>query len=260
MKEPKILTYDIETTPLLAWIWRLGKQVVRHDQLHDDWAQYNIICIGYKWMHEREVHVLQWDKKHNSSKMIEEFDKVIEQADIIVGQNSDSFDYKHINAQRLMHGLDPLPNWAGVTFEDTLKMARKYFNFPSNKLDYFSKHLLGRGGKIKMELSDWVHIVTKSKEAPKAMAKMIKYQKKDVLDGEATFKLFRKHCLPKLNRATFSGQGHACIHCGGNNLHKRGLAYSGTSVYQQYHCNDCRGYAGRHRMLDTGGESRKIMK
>ena len=60
-KEPKILTYDIESTPLLAWIWRLGKQVVRHDQLHDDWAQYNIICIGYKWMHEREVHVLQWD-------------------------------------------------------------------------------------------------------------------------------------------------------------------------------------------------------
>ena len=51
----KVLVFDIETSPIQAWIWRLGDQVVRHDQLVKDYASVNIMCIGYKWVGEPGV-------------------------------------------------------------------------------------------------------------------------------------------------------------------------------------------------------------
>src|SRR5678809_568230 len=132
------------------------------------------MCIGYKWIGEAGVQTIEWDKYHNTEKMIEEFDAVARTADIIVGQNSDSFDVKHINTHRLMNNLPPLPEWFHMTFDDTKKMAQKYFNFPSNSLDYLSKYLLHRGGKKKMEFQDWIDILTGTPEAKKKkMAKMV---------------------------------------------------------------------------------------
>ena len=43
VKTPKILFYDIETSPLKAWVWGLGKQVLRHHQLVDGYKKYGII-------------------------------------------------------------------------------------------------------------------------------------------------------------------------------------------------------------------------
>ena len=85
---------------------------------------YNIICITYCWNDGKPGKALSWDyETQDSSLMIEEFDKIVKQADLVIGQNSDSFDIKHINTQRLMHGLTPMPEWATQT-DDLLKQVR----------------------------------------------------------------------------------------------------------------------------------------
>ena len=58
INKPKVLVYDIETSPVLAWVWRCGDQVVRHGQLHSDLDETKIICITYRWMHERKAKAL----------------------------------------------------------------------------------------------------------------------------------------------------------------------------------------------------------
>ena len=58
--KPKILFYDVETTPLKAYVWRCGKQVVNSTQLMPGANRYDIICIGYEWLHSREKGVLSW--------------------------------------------------------------------------------------------------------------------------------------------------------------------------------------------------------
>lgn len=130
-RKPRILFYDIETTPLLVYVWRLGEQVVRHHQLAKRGYRYGIICISYAWNDNKPPKVIHWDyDKQDSGRVIREFDKIIKQADISIGKNSDRFDVKHINTQRLLHNLPPLPEWMDYT-DDLEKQIRKHFIFPS---------------------------------------------------------------------------------------------------------------------------------
>jgi hypothetical protein len=67
-----------------------------------------------------------WHKQDTAS-VIEKFDKIIKQADITIGKNSDRFDVKHINTQRFLAGLPALPEWASIT-DDVEKQLRKHLN------------------------------------------------------------------------------------------------------------------------------------
>ena len=245
---PKILIYDIETSPLQAWIWRPGDQVVRHGQLvKGEFDNYNIICIAYAWLSGGPVKELHWDKKtHSSKKMIEEFDKIIRSADHSIGKNSDRFDVKMINTQRLLHNLPPMPEWLG-SGDDLEKQMRKYFSLPSQSLDYIS-NMLGLGGKMKMEMQDWIDIVTRAPNADKQLAKMIKYGKKDVSDTRAIIKKVWPHVKPKLNMSVFTG-AFVCKLCGSNNLHQDGFTRRTTGDYPKFHCRSHDGYAGRVNKL-----------
>jgi hypothetical protein len=247
------LFYDIETSPLQAWIWRPGKQVVRHGQLVDKFSQYNIICITYCWNDGKPAKALDWGyNDQDSSSMIEAFDKIINQADVTIGKNSDSFDVKHINTQRMLHGLPGMPEWSMYT-DDLQKQMRKHFYLPSYSLDYFS-HMLGFGGKIKMEMADWINIVLKTPgKGRKALKKMIEYGKKDVEDTRAIWEHCEKHFTPRLNVSHFSiNKGLACRNCGSMDLKLNGTRYLGNSKYQQFFCNNHNGYAGRAVIKKNG--------
>lgn len=255
-KKPRILFYDIETKPIAAYIWSLGKQVVRHGQLIKGLDQYDIICITYCWNDNKPAKSLDWNyKKQNSKQMISEFDKLIKMADITIGKNSDSFDVKHINAQRFLHGLKPIPDWIRYT-DDLQKQLKKYFKFPSQRLDYVSS-MLGYGGKIKMEFDDWINIVEKNKHGFKSFKKMIQYGKKDVEDTRAIWNKVSKYIEPKFNFSTYSNV-LCCKTCGSKNIVQNGKRISGGCRYQTYLCKDHQGYAGRITINKDGKLGNKI--
>ena len=250
-KKPKILYYDIETTPLLAYIWRCGKQVVRHNQLAKSNKKYDIICITYCWNDGKPAKSLDWGYlEQDSSKMIEKFDEIIREADITIGKNSDSFDVKHINTLRMLSGLPGMPEWSMYT-DDLQKQMKKHFYLPSYSLDYFSE-LLGFGGKMKMEFSDWIHIVEQTRgEGRKRFAKMIEYGKKDVEDTRAIWEHCEKHFTPKFN-ANHLNKGMVCSNCGSENIRKNGTRYRGQTKYQHFYCNGHGGYGGRAPIKKNG--------
>lgn len=235
MRKPRVLFFDIETSPILAYIWRTGNKIsVDHSQIKK--GQYTkIICICYKFLGEREVHSLDFGlNKQDSSAMIEKFTKIIESADIVIGHNADEFDIKHLNSQRLILGQEPI-NWP--TSEDTLKQFRKYFAFPSYRLDYLSKTLVG-AGKDKMYFQDWVDIIENKKAT--ALAKMIRYCKKDVRRLEQIFSAASKFFTPKVHRGLLMGKEKtSCPHCGSDKVHSHGIRATLAAKYQRLKCYMC---------------------
>ena len=240
--KPRILFYDIETTPLKAYIWGLGQPIINHGQLvkkNGIPSMYKIICISYAWNDDRPAKCIHWGIHRNTGRVIKEFDKIIKLADIAIGKNSDNFDIKHINIQRMLHKHTGMPDWAIYT-EDLEKQLRKYFYLPSYSLDYIS-NLLGRGGKIKMELQDWINLVEKNDM--KTLKKMIKYNLKDVEDTRALWYRLLPHIIPKFNQATFY-QDIRCRTCGSKKIKMNGTRVRGKTRYQTFFCNEHGGYAG----------------
>lgn len=259
MSEPKILFYDIETTPLQSWVWRCGDTYIRHNMLVKGYDQYNIICIGYAWNDGEPAQIIRWDqKKKDCRKLIEEFDKLVQKADVTIGKNSARFDVKHINTQRWLHKLPPFPDWTDCS-NDVEQQMRKYFTLPSMSLDYISEHL-GLGGKNDMEMQDWIDIMTgNSHDSSVALDKMCNYCAKDVEDTRAVYDSIKDYIKPKFNMATYL-QDDVCTNCGSSNIIKNGTRTLGKTRYQRYHCNAHGGYAGRRPVsLTTGLESKGII-
>lgn len=246
--KPKILFFDIETSPLLVYVWRLGEQVVGHYQLAKERDGYGIICISYAWNDNKSAKTIDWGYDvQDTGKVIREFDKIIKQADIAIGKNSDRFDLRHINTQRMLNNLPPMPEWVGQT-DDVEKQLRKYFILPSYSLDYISREI-GLGGKVKMQFSDWVDIVEKKNRA--SFEKMKTYNRKDVLDTRAVWNKIAPHVKPKFNQSAFYGD-FRCANCGSQDLKKDGIRHSGKTSYQMYFCRNHNGYAGRVPLSESG--------
>jgi hypothetical protein len=245
-KKPKILFYDIETTPLQAWVWRPGKQVVRHGQLVGGMESYEIICIGYAWLHSSESGCLTWDyKTQNSKKMIQQFTKMCDEADLIIGKNNRRFDDKHLNTLRLLHGLPGRPDLLSKV-DDLESQIRRHFYLPSYTLDYVSK-LFGFGGKTSMSFQDWIDIMEKNANGEKSFRKMVSYCKKDVQDTKKLWKALESHITPKFNHSVHTGKS-VCKVCGSDNIRPNGSTRSPAGVkYVKYYCNDHKGHAGSHR-------------
>ena len=272
-KKPTILFFDIETLPLKSFIWQPGTQYVGHKNLlpsHDMWG---LICIQYA-VNDGPVKVLRYDKHGGTVGMIKAFDKLVAEADIVLGKNSDRFDIKMLNAMRALLNIPPIVGWEKYT-EDLEKQMRRYFRLPSQSLDYISKKL-DVGGKVSMDMSDWVAISnmkelddlkadgldTKSlnvisshlfrekvkdvkASGKKALDKMCHYGAKDTGDTRILWNYLKAHFDPKFNMAKFNDEKHACKHCGSVDIKKNGTRIAGKTKYQQFQCNSCGLYAGR---------------
>lgn len=230
------LFWDIETSPNVVLSWRIGYKInINHDNLLKERA---IICIGYKWEGEKEVHVLHWDKDQNDKVMLEQFLLVAADADEMVAHNGDSFDLPWFKTRCLFHGLPTIPDYKTV---DTLQWARRKFYFNSNRMDYIAK-FLGMGGKIHTEFDLWKDIVLKS--CPVAMGKMCAYCKKDVVLLEQVWKRLSQVVPQKTHAGVLAGgEKWTCPRDGSTNVQvtKTKVTANGTVQYQM-RCRDCGGY------------------
>jgi len=232
----KRLYFDIETAPNIGFFWQSGfKLNIGPQNIIKERA---IICICYKWEEDKETHALSWDSKQCDKKMLSDFIKVLNTADEIVGHNGDKFDLAWVRTRCLYHKLDMFPTYTSI---DTLKVARSKFKFNSNKLNYIAT-FLGIGQKIKTDYDLWKDIVLK-KDA-KAMDKMIKYCKMDVVLLEKVHKALSNHIPAKTHYGViFGGYKGSCPECGSDDIIKkdRRILASGT-IKIIYRCKTCGKY------------------
>ena len=229
----KRLYFDIETSPNIGFFWTAGfKLNISTESIIKERA---IICICYKWEEDKVTHSLNWDSKQNDKKMLQDFIKVANEADELVGHNGDKFDLSWVRTRCLFHRLEMFPTYVTI---DTLKVARSKFKFNSNKLNYIAKYL-GIGQKIHTDYDLWKDIVlNKDKDA---MDKMIKYCKMDVILLEKVHKELSLHIPAKTHYGViFGGDRGSCPECGSDDIVRNNKRVTATGVVKvQMRCKTC---------------------
>lgn len=139
---PKVLYVDIETKPIKAWIWGTFNQNIPLNMIIEDWS---VLSWSAKWAGSTESEVIysdnrkkKGDKLTNDKDLLKPLWKLLDEADIVIGQNSDRFDLPKLNARFIEHGMGCPSEFQTI---DTYKMASSKFGFTSNKLEYMTKKL-----------------------------------------------------------------------------------------------------------------------
>jgi len=235
MSKLKRLFFDLETSPNIGFFWRSGYKLnVGPESIIQERA---IICACYKWEGEKTVHFLEWNKG-DDKKLLQEFIKVVNEADEIVAHNGDKFDVKWLRTRCLRHRIPVFPFYKTV---DTLKIAREQFYFNSNKLNYISQ-FLGIGKKHNTGYDLWKDIVLKNDE--KSMKKMIAYCKQDVKLLEEVFNILQSYAIPKTHKGVVEGKGKlSCPYCASYQfvISKTRISARGY-ITKQLKCKSCGGY------------------
>jgi len=234
---PKILHIDIETAPMLAWVWGFFKQNVSIGQIHQDW---HMLCWAAKWHGKKKVYKealwhynLYNDDKTDEVIILEKLWTLLDEADVVVGHNADRFDVAKVNAKFFEYGMKPPSPFKIV---DTLKVARANFKFSSNRLDYVAQ-LLEVGEKNKTDFNLWLDVMKGDKKACKYM---MDYNVQDVVLLEELYTAMLPWITNHPNVGGFNDDvTTCCAGCVSINIHYRGFAYANAGKYQRYVCIDC---------------------
>jgi len=255
-KIPKILVYDIETAPMLGYVWSLWDNDVALSQLHTDWY---ILSWSAKWLHEDKVMYQDQRNAKNiedDSKLLEGIWKLLDEADIVVTQNGKKFDQKKLNARFVINGFDPPSSYRHI---DTKQIASRHFGFTSNKLEYMTDKLCTKFKKSKHAkfsgFSLWKECLAGNKEA---WNEMKEYNNYDVLSLEELY----KKIIPwdnSINFNVYNDNLTSVCTCGSVNFSKSGYHYTNTGKFQKYKCKDCgKEHKDRENLLSK--EKRKSLR
>jgi DNA polymerase elongation subunit (family B) len=260
-KGPRVLLFDVETAPILGYVWGIWEQNVALNQIKADW---HLLSWSAKWLGDSKVMYQDQRKAKNvedDKKLLEGIWKLLNEADIVVTQNGKSFDQKKLNARFIMNGFQPPSSFKHI---DTLLIARKHFGFTSNKLEYMSEKLCTKYKKLKVKefqgFDLWKQCLAGNIRAWKQMEL---YNRMDVLALE---ELYTK-LIPWDNTINFSvyydEEARVCT-CGGKNFVKNGFTYSSAGKYQRYSCGSCgsegRGSTNEFSKLKRESLLRKVTK
>lgn len=211
----KRLFYDIETGYYKAPVWGCFDQYIKPELLE---GEKKIICISYKWQYEDTVHTLKWDEDQSDYDLVKKFIKILGQADEVCGHNADRFDMKTIRARAIQLGLLMYPKYRSV---DTLKKARAFFKFPSNKLDYLGR-IFEVGKKLEHSGFDlWQRCqegATK-KIRKEALKELTAYCEQDVLLLEDVYNVMMPYIDHNTNFSVLkNGEKWQCPECAGKEV------------------------------------------
>ena len=235
----KVLLFDIENSPNLAYVW--GKYDQNVIEFQQEWY---ILSFAYKWLGEKTVHAYSLPdfktykkNKISDKELLKKLWELLDEADVVVGHNSNSFDIRKTNARFLINGMSCPSPYKTV---DTLREARKYFFFNSNKLTHLTE-CLGVGTKVETGgFTLWLQCMAGDM---KAWKKMVKYNKHDVVLLEKLYLLLRPWIQNHPNRALMDEKERSCPTCGSSKVIKQGFAYTRVSTYQRWQCKNCGSYS-----------------
>jgi len=248
-KKPKILYLDIENSR--TWISMPVYGLKYNGYIHPKYVtkDWYITAAAWGWLDNTTKKIkgiktvsglddMKAYKKdyRNDLHVCKELHKVIQEADLIIGHNVDSFDIKKINYRFAKHKLPAIDLPPTV---DTLKAARKYMKATSNSLYYLAKEF-GLDQKIQLAPGT-MHEADEG--CAKSLKKLVDYNKGDIKSGAGLYFeiLPRIKNHPNINKVMGLKQKSItkCGSCGSNDVIKNGYRYTKNGKYQRLLCGDC---------------------
>lgn len=255
---PKVLLFDIETAPLLGYVWGLWENNVGLNQIHTDWY---VLSWSAKWLGAPENQVMYMDQRNSKnieddSKMLKVIWDLLNEADVVITQNGIRFDVPKLNARFIQNGFPPTSSFRHI---DTARIAKSKFGFTSNKLEYMTDKLCTKYKKSKHKKFSgfelWKECLGGNIEA---WQEMEEYNKYDVLSLE---ELYHK-LAPWDKTINFNVYSEDFIHrcsCGSSELRSAGYHYTNRGKYKKQVCLNC---GKEHRDTENllSKEKRKSLK
>ena len=248
-KGPKVLIFDIETSPIDAYIWGLWNDVRSTDFISSEWY-----CLSWsaKWLNEPEAITkslpdyegYSTDPK-NDKALLEDLWDLLDTCEVVIAHNGKKFDRRKVNARFIINGMPPPSPYKVI---DTLLEARKNFMFTSNKLGDLGIYL-GVGTKEATGGFDlWKRCIAQD---PEAWQIMRDYNTRDITLLEDVYLALLPYMTSHPNVGVYqSANEPACSKCGSHDLVEHGSASTSVSRFIQYKCNACGGFSrGRKNIL-----------
>lgn len=238
MSDQKTLILDIETSPLLVYVWGIREQFIGLDQIHSDWY---IMAWSAKWLGEKEIHYYdRRDCKPGDDKpILQPLWKLLNEADIVITQNGKRFDSRKINARFMLNDMKrPKP----YRHFDTYLLARNIADFTSNRLEYLTDKFCKKHKKTShAKYSGWKLWIECLKGNREAWNEMKAYNIADVLSTEElylTIRAWAPESFPRVYPLT-----NAAMKCGTCGFKGRMIAgkvrHSNKGKYRQHNCPKC---------------------
>lgn len=228
----KTLYIDIETSPNVADLWSLAHGYVSVNQLRES---SRMLCFAAKWRGQKRTQFFsEWDNGHEN--MVRAAAQLLDQADVLVHYNGHTFDVPII-AQELAD-LE-IPPYSPFQEIDLLRVVRKRFRYPSNRLLYVAERLLGETKVSHEGHSLWTKVITGDVKARR------KFKVYNVQDTVLLEKLHDR-LLPWIsnhpNVGLYGQVDNACPKCSSTALMRQGFSYTLNGAYQRYQCSSCGGW------------------
>jgi hypothetical protein len=240
----KKLFVDIETSPHVAFVWRLHDENVGLNQLIEP---TRMLCVASQFDNETEPALNAEWQQGGHRKMVRGIHGALDDADVVVHYNGQSFDEKHLNREFLQAGLQPPSAYKTI---DLYRVVKQRFRFASSKLEQVARELEVREGKIKTDFELWRRVMEKD---PAAREEMEYYCREDVALIVELYDLVLPWIDRHPNAALYEGDSlMRCTRCASDNLVKNGHSYTSAGVFQKYRCRECGGQSrGSHRISTT---------
>lgn len=252
-KQPKILLLDIETSPLLAYIWSLWDQNTPLVRLESEWC---ILSFCGKWL--GDPRIIYHDNRHRKDKeddtiLLRKLWKLLDEADMVIAHNGKKFDMRKIKARMLLLGLPP---FSPVHVIDTMLEVRKNFAMTSNKLEYLTAKLCTERKSSHGKFPGFVLWRECLKGNLEAWQEMEAYNVQDVISMEELYLKIRPWIQGHPNVGNYNdytpeeGQ-HYCPNCGSDNVIRKGTRNTQVGVYPRYLCNGCGAWSRGRLTINT---------
>lgn len=258
---PRIAILDIETAPIVAYVWQLFDVTVGLDQIKED---YSILSFAWKWLGEKDVIYASTEGQKNlrdDKRLMLKLRQLLNEADIVIAQNGKQFDIKKINARMVQHGIPP---YSPVRIVDTYESCKRHFGFTSNKLAWTSA-ILTDAPKLEHRAFPgfllWKEIIEKGPKADEAWAEMKKYNIRDVVATEKKYMALRPWMNNHPNLGAYSdGPQHNCPNCGSDKVQRRGVHVTQQGRRTRYQCQDCGTWSHDKKQVMSNQRRRTLLK
>ena len=237
---PKILLFDIETTPMPVWVWDFGKQYVPPTNLVKDEDNkqrvWHVLSWAAKWLYDdnvmSDIVTPKESINRDDSRVLNSIWKILDEADIVIAHNGDRFDLRKLNARFILNDMPPPSPYKSI---DTLKIARKEFAFSSNKQDFLTK-TFGLDEKLKTDFQLWIDCMNGDK---KALDNMLNYNERDVVGLEQVYLKLRPYIKNHPNLGVLMDE-NVCPSCGSKSIKASNATYfTSSNEFPVYRCGGC---------------------
>lgn len=225
VRQPKVLTVDIETSPAVVMAWGLWDQNIATSQIVEP---SRVLCFAAKWYHEKRV-LFGSEFHHGREQFLEQAWNLFNDADAVITYNGIKFDIPHLQREWMLLGWGPPSPWVDI---DLLRTFRSRAKFMSNKLGFITESLgletkLDTGGQ-----SLWNRVLAGER---KAWDEFKAYNKQDVVITELLFRQV-KNWVKGPHFGLLSGDPAACYSCGSIELVPAGVVFTKTAKYPKMVC------------------------